>query len=183
MDSFFTEKPFSSFQRREHPFSDSLSEIRKELRQRRKRFLGSYISVCELVQKEDNVIDETLVQSMCEFLTKQTISFWDNKSAEAEVFCLRFYNLSIYSLLYGNLSVECIDDIIQLAECLVRSRMVFKIALSDMLPDNMIEELFDFTEAYDNSFFTSTFEDAVLGSVSVFLGVLSNPSSESGVFK
>ncbi len=182
MASLLVEPPLSSYKYREQPFSDSLSDIRKELRQRRKRFLGSHVSVCEMV-KRDGIIDESLIQSLCEFLTERTVPFWDNKHKDAKTFCFRFYELSVYSLLYGNLSVECIDDIIQLAECLVRSRKVFKIALKEMLPSNMIGELFDFTESYNDIFFTSSFEDAVLGSISVFLGVLSDPFGDSEVQK
>ena len=177
MASILEENPFSSYNFREHPFSDSLSDVRKELRQRRKRFLGSYVPVCNMVKK-DGIVDETLVHSLCELLAERTVYFWDNKPEEAQIFCVRFYKLAIYSLLCEKLSTECIDDIIQLAECLVRSRKIFKIALKDMLPSNLIGELFDFTESYDESFFTSTFEDAVLGSIAVFLGVLSDPTKK-----
>lgn len=47
--------------------------------------------------------------------------------------------------------------------------------MKGLLPADMIGELFDFTESYEDTFFSASFEDAVLGAVAVFLGSLSDP--------
>ena len=163
--------------RKKLPIAANLMDLRKSLRTHRKSFLGSYISLSKYIQ-EGNAMGIGSVESLQNFLTKRTKHFWNTQNPDAEDFIDRFYTLTICCLLKGDLSYECIDDIIQLAECVVRSRTVFTIAAKEMLPKDMYGELFDFTEQYDDSYFTAAFEDAVLGAVSVLLGVLSDPFSE-----
>lgn len=158
------------------PKAKNLMDLRKDMRQQRKGFLGSYISLRKYI-KEKSAVEENPVETLCDYLTKRTKCFWENTNPNVEEFIYRFYNLTICCLLKGDLSYECIDDIIQLAECLIRSRTVFVIAAKEMLPSDMIGELFDFTEQYDDSYFSVTFEDAVLGAVSVLLGALEDPYS------
>lgn len=163
--------------RRKRPVAVNLMDLRKSLRTQRKGFLGSYISLRKYIQDGEETGALT-VESLQSFLTKRTKYFWNSKKDDAEEFIDRFYNLAICCLLKGDLSYECIDDIIQLAECVVRSRIVFTIAAKDMLPKEMYGELFDFTEQYDDSYFTAEFEDAVLGAVSVLLEALADPFAE-----
>lgn len=158
-----------------HVFS-SVSSIRTEIRARRKHIIGSYISLIPFVCEKGLIID-SYVEELSQFLASKTILLWDKKEADAEAFCNRFYSLAFYALASGKVGYESIDDVIQLAECLVRSRDTFITVLKNLLPDDMINELFNFIEDYDDSYFTPTFEDAVLGGIALFLGSLTDPMS------
>ena len=160
-----------------NPFTDNLSEIRKELRQRRKNFLGSYISIKPFIET-NGTYDEEKAEHFYQYLANRTAYLWEKQDVESLTFCLRFYKIATACLRFADISNECVDDVIQLAECLVRSRRVFVIAGKDMLPFEMISELFDFTESYDESFFLASFEDAVLGAIAILLGALTDPISD-----
>ena len=169
--------PYSRDMRRGLPVAANIMDLRKSLRTHRKSFLGTYISLRKYIR--DGEAAGTLTsESLQSYLTKRTKHFWNFKKDDAEEFIGEFYTLAFCCLLEGDLSYECIDDIIQLAECLVRSRVVFTIAAKEMLPKEMFGELFDFTEQYDDSYFTAEFEDAVLGAVSVLSGALADPIAE-----
>lgn len=160
--------------KRNEPFSNDLSFIQIELRQRRKHFLGSYISLQSLVQT-DFSIDENKISELSRYLAAKTVPYWKQKGPAAEAFSFRFYELATYAISSGEVGDESIDDIIQLAECLVRSRNVFIEVMKNLLPADMIGSLFELTDSCDSSYFTVAFQDAVLGAVSVFLGVLADP--------
>ena len=171
-DAQFGFNPFPS--REAAPFSDNLGEIRKELRQRRKSFLSSYCSLKEIVTLNDEVSDE-LIEQFSRYLAQRASLLWINKPPEAEGFCYRFFMLAIYSLAFDQVSEECVDDIIQLAECLVRSKDTFIVVCKKLLPSDMIEELHNFTEEYSRAFYVPYFSDAVLGAVAVYTGALEDP--------
>lgn len=154
----------------------TVASIRTELRSRRKYIIGSYISVMPLVCEKGS-INDSYVDEISHFITSRTTPLWHNKEQDVEEFCYRFYTLAFYALASKKVGNESIDDVIQLAECLVRSRDTFITVLKNLLPANMISELFNFTEDYDDSYFTPTFEDAVLGGIAVFLGSLTDPTS------
>lgn len=160
--------------RRNAPVSDKFSVIQQELRLRRRAFLGAYISMRDLV-RTNHRINEDAAQVLAHYLAARTVPFWEHSAPDAEEFCFRFYQLAIYALAGGRVAGERVDDILQLAECIVRSRKVFVIAMKSMLPADMIGELFDFNEAYDEKYTTPAFEDAALAGVCVFLGVLADP--------
>lgn len=67
------------------------------------------------------------------------------------------------------------DDLIQLAETLVRSKEIFVYVMKDLLPDDLVSELFELTESYDSDLYTASFEDAVLGAIAIYLGTLKDP--------
>ena len=156
------------------PFSNKLSDIKSELRKRRKLFLGSNISFCQLI-KPNGEVDDAIIKTFCHYFAERAVHFWNERPNNADVFCYDFFTVVINSLAYAKLGQESIDDILQLAECLVRSRKVFIIVVKQMLPANMISMLFDFTDSYGDEYYTAAFEDAVLGAISVYLGVLSDP--------
>lgn len=110
--------------RRAKPLFDDLSSVRQELRECRKHFLGSYISLESLVQSSSG-INEKIVFDLSHYLAVRTVLFWNQDNPFAKNFCTRFYNLAIYAIGSGDVGNESVDDIIQLAECLVRSRDVF----------------------------------------------------------
>lgn len=112
-------------------------------------------------------------------MADRCLSFWNKRDDRAEQFCFQFFYLAICSIAGGYVGDESIDDIIQLAETLVRSREIFCIVVKKLVPPDMVGEMFNLTESYDDSFYTSTFEDAVLGAVSVYLGMLKDPIEQS----
>lgn len=165
------------------PIYKTLSSVRQELRQRRKQMLGSYESLCMHTCK-NNTIDETAVLQMSDYLTVRTMCFLD-PCFKSHNLVRRFYVLALYAISSGRVGNETIDDIIQLAECLARSKDVFVTVVKNLLPENLISDLFDFADSIDETFCASMFEDAVLGAISVFLGVLADPlgSSDSSELK
>ena len=161
-------------QKRRGPVFEDLHTIRSELRERRKQFLGSYISL-ECLVRSGSSLDENAVKELSQYLGTRTPPLLHRELALPESLCCRFYRLAIYAIGGGGVGNESVDDIIQMAECLVRSQDVFISVMKNLLPPDMIGELFDFTESYDVSCFTSNFEDAVMGAVAVFLGALKDP--------
>lgn len=162
--------------RRSAPFAEKLSPIQKELRLRRQQFLGSYLPVRELVFSKSGVDDYT-IEELSHYLASRSVLCWSFRDEDAEKFCHRFYRLAFYALSGGKVSGACIDDILHLVDCLVRSRKVFVVAMKDMLPQDMIGELFDFIDTADEIYFNAALADAILGGISVFLGVLKDPIS------
>jgi len=171
-DAAFGFKHFSS--RKTSPFSDSLGDIRKELRQRRKSFLSSFCSLKEIISIDDEVSNE-LIEQFSRYLAERAALLWINKPPEAEGFCYRFFVLAIHALAFDQVSGECIDDIIQLAECLVRSKETFIMVGKQLLSSDWEEELYNFTDEYSRAFYVPYFSDAVLGAISVYTGALEDP--------
>ncbi len=153
---------------------EDVSSIRKEMRQRRKHLIGSYISLERIVCNNEE-LDEPTAEELSKYLAERTVFFWNRQDPDAWHFCYRYYKLAISALASGGVGEESVDDIIQLAECLVRSRETYIIVMKGLLPADMIGELFDFTESYEDAFFSASFEDAVMGAVAVFLGSLGDP--------
>lgn len=156
--------------RRGAPVAHSAAEIEKELRRRRKLYLGSHVSLRTLLEVDDCVDDEA-IDALAHHLSDQTIPYWHHRDDEAKRFCYQFYRLALFGLLYGGVR-ECADDIIQLCSALVRSRAVFRIAEQELLPPHMFGELFEFLEDADDAYFTVHFEDAVLYAVASFMGAI-----------
>lgn len=167
-------KYHSSTNHRHKPSFNELADVRKELRQRRKTFLGSYRSLKEIVSISGKV-NEEYIKQFCNFLSYRTSLLWSDKIFDAETFCHRFFTLSVHALAFNDLADECIDDVIQLAECFVRSKSVFVTVMEQLLAPEMISELHDFVNEYDEEIFTPYFEDAVLGAVAIYTGTLKEP--------
>ena len=172
--SFALEEVLAIVRRESHPFSNNLDDIKRELRYRRQGLIGSHISLLKMTGK-DGTTNTALIDELSHYLAARTIPFLSNDTLEDEEFCFRFYRLGIGGLVHSQLGHECLDDIIQLAECLVRSRQVFSILGKEILPPDMIGELFDFIDSYDESRYSMCFDNAVLGAICVFLGVLEDP--------
>lgn len=151
----------------------TLPTLRTELRVRRQEIIGSYISLSALICGPDGIQD-TLATTLADYLARLSGSFWPGSDRPSKDFFLRFYDLALHMIAGGDIGNETVDDILQLAECVSRSKDVFIAVAKDLLPPNMIGDLFDFTDQYDN-FFVAKLEDAALGAVSVFLGALDEP--------
>ena len=154
-------------------FSD-VTSIRGELRSRRKKLIRSFISLEELVGKGD-AMNEAEAEALSDYLAQRTVAIWKVKEPESVDFCKTFYTLAIVAIASGNVGSESVDDIIQLAECLVRSRDTFTIVMKGLLPAERIGSLFRLVSEVNEGFFDIRFEDAVLGGVAVFLGALEDP--------
>lgn len=161
------------------PIADKLSSVQRELRQRRQALLGSYISARDLFVDENGPNKEA-IQVLSKYLANRTVCFWTNKPVDAETVCFRFYRLVFHALCSGQLGRECVDDIFQFSDILVRNRRAFLIAMKDLLPVDMVGELFDFMDSTAQpNFFSPYWGDAVLAGISVFLGVLTDPVKEA----
>lgn len=160
--------------REQNRFEGNLFMVDRELRSRRKRFLGSHLSLRSLVYV-NGCFEENLVDELSRYLSKRTTYFWYFTHPDSETFCFRFYMLAITAITHERVRAECVDDILQFAHCLTGSKQTFAAAMKEMLPTTMDNELYDFIGAYPDDFYNSTFEDAVLGAVCVLLGVISDP--------
>ena len=156
---------------RRTPAARSPHILERELRSRRKSYLGSHISLRSLLAA-DGVVDDVSVDVLANHLTQLTLQFWRYKDEAAEVFCYRFYRLSIFVLMCDEIR-ECVDDIIQICGALVRSKEVFRIAVKDLVQPERYPELFRFLEDSEEAFLSPHFEDSVLYAIASFLGALS----------
>ena len=155
---------------RSAPVAHSRQEIEQELYRRRKNYLGSDIPLKYLLET-NGVVEDRDIDALAHYLSEQTQQFWNRKDAEAKDFCYRFYRLSMFALRYGNIR-ECVDDIFQLCQAMLRSREVFRYAEEDLLPPKMFCELYEFLDDADDTYFTPHFEDAVLFAIASLLGAL-----------
>lgn len=160
--------------RKERICFDSFSEIRIELRQRRKMFLGSSASLRAIVCTDGKICDDR-VSELSGFLAARAVALWDEKHDNAEAFFRQFFVLSINAIAGGEVGDETLDDLIQLAETLVRSKEIFVYVMKDLLPSDLVGELFEFTDNYGIGFFSASLEDAVLGAIAIYLGALKDP--------
>lgn len=159
---------------RKVPIAKELHYIRVQLRERRKQFLGSYVSLGELIAGGHKP-DEQMVEKISDYLAARTAVLWTAHLPEEYEFCHQFYELAIYATCGGGVGGESIDDIIQLASCLVRSKEVYVDVMRGLLPKDMIAAMFRFIEEYPAEYYHTAFEDAVMGAISVFLGALADP--------
>lgn len=160
--------------RRRDAHFDRIEEVQLAIRERRKTIIGSYISV-EAVVGCGEMTDETIVQTLSTYLADRAVVFWNTSLEHAFDFSRRFFYLSIYAIVSGKVGRESFDDIIQLCETLVRSKDTFIVVLKNLLPENLIGDLFYFVEQFDDMYYHPSFEEAVLGALSVFLGALKDP--------
>lgn len=160
--------------RNEPPVAKDLYVLEILLREKRKRLIGSYHSLYEMICPQ-NTPDEKIISDLSDYLSIRTVCFWKADLPDKEEFCRRFYELAMYCIASGNIGNESIDDIIKLANCLVRSKDIYMDVVKRLIPTDMISDLFSLTEGYDPGYFSALFEDAVLAAVSVFLGALTDP--------
>ena len=162
-------------------FSDSLQDIQTELRKRRMSFLGSSLSLASLICK-DGEIDEEAETALVVYLTERTLASWDKPFIEGGAFCRLFYSLGIRAVTNPGLSNECLDDLIRLATLLTHEpKEVYLAVMKDLLPEDWHGMLVHFADSFDNEAIrplNASFEDAVLGAVAVFLGVLEDPNAD-----
>ena len=166
-------RDINKIHRKKHQF-DNFSEIRIELRQRRKMFLGSFTSLRAVVCANGKLSDDK-ISELSTFLALRATALWDKKYEKSEAFCRQFFMLAINAIAGGEVGDETMDDLIQLAETLVRSKEIFVYVMKDLLPDDLVSELFELTESYDSDLYTASFEDAVLGAIAIYLGTLKDP--------
>ena len=157
--------------------ANELYQLQSYLREKRKTIIGSHISLQEIICT-NGVIDTEKTETLNAYLTSRTLCFWKDPLENKAQFCSQFYTLALYAVGGGMIGGESVDDLIQLANCLIHSRLVFVEVVKECLPADRIGELFEFIEVYEEPYFTPYFEDGVLGAVSVFLGVLSDPLAE-----
>lgn len=162
---------------RRTPVAGSPHMLERELRHRRKLYLGSHVPLFGLLEKDDVVYDED-IETLSHYLAEQTLLFWMHKDEEARKFCYHFYHLSLFALLSGAIQ-ECADDIIQLSESLVRSKTAVRIVLEDLLPPNLFSELYHFLYETNEDYFTVHFSDSVFYAVAAFLGALATRGETS----
>lgn len=155
-----------------------LHEVQTELRNRRKAFLGSSAPLTSVVCK-DGRRNKVMVDTFVDYLVKRTIAFWSNEDITAEMFCRKFYDLSILAIVTSGIGEESLDDIIRLATLLThRPRDIYEAVMKALLPSRYCPLLFSFTEDFPESFYSASFEDAVFAALMAFLGVIPDPLSE-----
>ena len=159
---------------RKSPFATKVSDVKAELRVRRKLFLGSDVLLADLFCAED-IPDEKAIVELSRYLSSRTVLFLKEPEADEEEFYFRFYQLSLYALLRKGLVGSCVDDILYLADILASSYSLWLQASKVLLPEDMVGEMFDFIETYNYFCDAYRFTDAVLIGLCVLLGVLEDP--------
>lgn len=154
----------------------NVGAIRDRLRDERKNIIGSYVPLTTYLQI-NGTINHSLVEDLSHYLSAKAVALWPDRPAKASEFCGLFFSIALCAIAGGGVGEDSADDIILFSECLVRSRDVFVRVAKNLLPPEIISDLFALTEHYAPEYFSSNFEDAVLGAVSVFLGSLEDPIS------
>lgn len=156
------------------PFSSHYLEVKRELRMRRKLFLGSHVPLAELFFSSDT-IEEKAVYDFSKYVADKSLLFWVDEDPDAEDFFFRFYQLTIYALCGSRGADSCVDDIILAAESLSLSMEAFIDYMKAFLPRDLLGELFDFTDTYKDNFSSARFVDSILGAVCILMGVIPEP--------
>lgn len=157
------------------PTASSSAQLEQALRARRKIYLGSHIHLRSLLET-DGVVEDEAIDVLAGYLSQKALLYWNHKSADAQNFSYRFFRITIFALLRGEIR-ECVDDIIQMCSAMIRSRDVYRIVEQDLLPVEMFGELFEFLEESDDAFFSPDFEDSVLFAIATLLRTLREPSA------
>ncbi|MBQ6818703.1 MAG: hypothetical protein IJP35_03755 [Clostridia bacterium] len=180
MDHYLTERVWDAMDearklaaRSTQPLS-TLDAVRRHLRIKRKYFLGTHISLEQVVSPKGE-IDYSLANDLSNYLAQKASALWNFPPKGSLDFCTQFFSLAISAVASGGVGNESIDDIIQLAECLVRDRETFTIVMKPLIPEDRVAELYAFVDDYESDYFLPTFEDAVMGAVAVFMGALEDP--------
>ena len=159
---------------RTSPFASHFYEVKRELRLRRRLFLGSDVLLKDLV-KVNGVIDDNSVEELSHYLAAMSIRFCGIPNFDKSRIFARFYAMSIHAFCEGASGDGCIDDILFSAECLALSRDSFLEYMKMLLPGNLIGELFDLVERYADFLSSPMFPEAVLGAICILLGVIEEP--------
>ena len=156
--------------------SDKLIDVQREIRARRKAFLGSSVRLGRIVYNR-GILDYAAVSELADYLSARTVSFWDRPHEEGFWISRQFYELCLSAPRWMEL-----DDIILLANAAAMERTcVFKTVMDELLPEES-QARADVLASFVNDCLPlpNSFEDAVLGAISVFLGILRDPVSEEG---
>ena len=154
-------------------FSDRLLDIQREIRARRKAFLGSSVTLGKIVYA-DGALDYAAVSDLADYLTTRTVAFWDKPQKEGLWICRQFYELC----LSAHSCVE-LDDVILLANAAAMEKPeIFTDVMTKLVPKSHLVVLSYFVDSCLP--LPVSFEEAVLGAISVFLGVLKDPMTKEG---
>lgn len=152
-------------------FSDRLLDVQREIRARRKAFLGTSVRLGRLVYS-DGVLDHAAISVLADFLSTRTMVFWDKPREEGLWICHQFYELCLMAKSWVEM-----DDVILLANtAAMENTEIFMDVMTRLIPKNHFDFLASFVE--DCLPLPISFEEAVLAAISVFTGVLKDPIAE-----
>lgn len=145
-------------------------DVDRAIRRKRKEYLGSDLSI-EMFVRDTDGPNEGVIKELGEYLAKRTAAFLNAEGWEE--CCAYFFHFSLYMMASGQIGEECIDDLIQLAECYERSPEVFAMVGEAYLTEDMLQDLQEWVA--ENEVAPPNFGTAVLGAVAVLMGVLYDP--------
>lgn len=152
-----------------HEHLRSVEDLRQALRDTRKRYLGSDMSLEMLVREKDAPVEHVVV-ALSRYLA-QRASYFLKMENEDLVFGFFYYGIQLFA--YGAIGDESIDDLIQLAKAYERDPEILAILGEEDLPAELAGRYRDWTLEYDQA--PEGLTDSVTAAVAVLLGVMSDP--------
>lgn len=155
--------------------ADSINDVQAILRSHRKRLLGTAISLKKIICSDEQY-NEAKIYELSAYLAARSMCFISKDSSLTFELFQNFYWYSIQIIASGKIGNESVDDLIQLAECIVRSVEIYSIVAKDCMPEILHQSFEEWVSFIDNQP-EAEMQDAVLGAVCVFVGRLKDPLS------
>lgn len=156
--------------------TDDIKGVQAILRTHRKILLGTNVSLEKLIDSHGQY-NEAKIYELSAYLAARSMCFISKDSNLSFELFQNFYWYSIQIIASGKIGNESVDDLIQLAECIVRSIEVYSIVAKDCLPELLHQSFEEWLNSMDVEPAVEL-QDAVLGAVCVFVGRLKDPISE-----
>ena len=151
--------------------------VARKMRELRKKYLGSDISLEALVVGRDGKPDVAAVKELTEYLCKQAVIYRrvESRTGEAETYAAFFY-FSLYLFALQSIGDESVDDLIQLGDCYEKDPYVFMYVCEMDLTDDLYCEVESWV--MENEYAPAGFSEGVLAAVCALLGVLPDYTGE-----
>lgn len=153
--------------------AECLNDIQAVLRSHRKRLLGTAMSLEKLICSDEKYNEEK-IHELSAYLAARSMCFISKDSSFTLEFFQNFYWYSVQLIASGEIGNESVDDLIQLADCIVRSVEIYSIVAKDCLPKALHQPFEEWISTMDVTP-AAELHDAVLGAVCVFVGRLKDP--------
>ena len=157
--------------------ADSINDVQAILRSHRKRLLGTAMSLTKLIGWSEQYNEEK-IHELSAYLAARSMCFISRNTEFTLEFFQDFFWFSIQIIASGNIGKESVDDLIQLADCIVRSVEIYSIVAKDCLNEALHEPFDEWISTMDGPP-AAELQDAVLGAICVFVGRIKDPLCDS----
>ena len=169
-------------QRHWHNPYQSATGLDQAIQEERQRLLASDLSLEELVQRNEMPVEESVVR-LSRYLAKRTAYFLfdENKRVQLEdpeEYCFSFFYFTIQLYARCQIDQECIDNLIQMAECFERDPenlpWILDAALYDESDQSLVMDCWRWATERSEPV-PGSFKKCVQAAIAVLTGIMNDP--------